>query len=176
MYTTVADGEHEGQPDGWKPEGGGFSNDSTATYTEMNEYLGRMQMEAADLEMAKDVLTFDENKIPPDLATAESHKDCNRFGFVVPSFDDSTIKMCACCCHSRRETYSLCHPAVTMDYDGPVIPQFFYLSQNLIWLSFLLFALALPIQLWIYLDNCNSQEGGSWKNCQISLPVFLDRK
>ena len=175
MYANTPEGNNF---DGYVPEkfdgDGGGPNDSTMDSSGMMAYLQHMPMDEKEKKAMMDAISFDENAIPPNLDTAYNHRNCNLFGKVMPAFDVEAVKMCPCCCSVQRVSYGLCESAISMDYDGPSIPQFFYLSQNLIWLSFLLFVLAAPIQFWIVSDNCSSVPGGTLSNCQFNLKVFLD--
>jgi hypothetical protein len=165
--------EFPNQSTSWKLDGPSI-DDSTMDSSGMEAYVGTMQMELDQKKVVMDVMSFDENRIPPDLQTAYTHSDCNRFGYSVKAFDDSNVTLCPCCCSVKREPYKLCQPAIQLDNDGPVIPQFFYLSQNLVYLCSIIFLLAMPIQFWIISDNCSAQEGATLSKCDFSLKVFLD--
>ena len=118
----------------------------------------------------KDLIEYDEFKVPPSLEEAIYHSDCTKFGRKNPEKQGMTLKICPCCARVQDELYPLCTPTDKLDSCGTVIPQYFHLLKFLILVTFLISFLTLVCNYSIVKVYCKDHPDRSKELLRVLCP------
>ncbi len=111
------------------------------------------------------------HRVPPDLAKAQLHADCNRFGKRLET-GTTSLQFCQCCLNFKSPPYDLNTPSGQLDSCGSYIPIFFLLIRFLRLYFSALAVLALIGLSFTVTNNC--KRNSRFKHCGLNLATLTD--